>query len=178
MASVIPERISELQIVHYPAPELRRFADPVTQFDGRLSALAQRMVELMFEFKGIGLAAPQVGVLLRMFVSNHTGEPDDTRIFVNPELDVSGELVGREEGCLSMPQVYGEVVRPAHVVISAQDLQGKQFSLTDDELAARVWQHETNHLDGQLIIDRFSMSTKLSVRKLLAEFESKSAARQ
>ena len=178
MASVIPERISELKIIHYPGSELRRRAGPVTRFDERLSELAQRMVELMFEFKGVGLAAPQVGVLLRIFVSNHTGEPEDTRIFVNPKLEVSGEMVSREEGCLSIPQVYGDVTRPARTAISAQDLQGNLFLLTDEEFAARVWQHESDHLDGRLIIDRFSMTTKLSVRKLLAELESKSTAKR
>src|SRR5690606_13355616 len=93
----------DLRIVHYPDPRLKKRSVPVERFDENLKALAQRMLELMKEARGVGLAAPQVGLNIRLFVMNHTGNPEDDRIYVNPELyDPAGDEVG-EEGCLSLP---------------------------------------------------------------------------
>lgn len=160
-------------IVKYPDPRLRRKCEPVTVFDARLAALAARMLELMKEHNGVGLAGPQVGALQRIFVCNPTGEPADDRVYVNPELS---DLVGgveSEEGCLSIPDVRVMVRRARRCRLRAQDLEGRPVELEGEDLIARIWQHEVDHLDGRLIVDRMSAADRVANRKKLAELESK-----
>lgn len=161
-----------LTIVSYPDPVLRRKAQPVAEITDEVRAVAMRMIELMREARGVGLAAPQVGLSWRMFVAN-SNEPDEPdRVYINPRLsDPDGPLESREEGCLSMPTVLGDVRRPVAITITALDLNGEEFSLRSDQLLARIWQHETDHLDGKLIIDRFSQMSKLANRKYIKELE-------
>jgi peptide deformylase len=168
----MPTDYSKLAIVHHPDPVLRRKAAAVRRFDADLRRLADRMLELMREAPGVGLAAPQVGQSIRLFVANPTGQPEDDGVFVNPVLSQPfGELDDYEEGCLSLPGVRGTIRRPKGITISAQDLEGKPFTLTSDQLAARVWQHETDHLDGVLILDRMSRIDKLANRRAVKELE-------
>ena len=107
-----------------------------------------------------------------MFVTrSHEEHPD--RVFVNPRLtQLSGDLVVREEGCLSLPGINGDIRRPASVSITALDLEGQTFTLRDDDLLARIWQHEYDHLDGVLIIDKMNEMDRIATRKLLKELES------
>lgn len=162
---------SELRIIHYPDPRLRTPCAPVTAFDDELAALAARMHALMREARGVGLAAPQVGVNLRLFVMNVTQEPQDALTFVNPQLvDLEG---GREasEGCLSIPDVHVTVRRATRCRMEAQDVAGRPIRLAGEDLTCRVWQHETDHLNGVLILDRMGPGDRLATRRQLRELE-------
>ncbi len=130
-------------------PTLLKKSRPVKRFDDRLATLAEDMIETMREYNGVGLAAPQVGVLRRLFVMD-TGEDGDAVVFINPEiLDEEGVQTG-VEGCLSLPDLVGVVSRPLTVTVRAQDLTGEYFEKTYSELSARCVCHETDHLDGIL----------------------------
>jgi peptide deformylase len=163
--------VERLQILNYPAPALRAVARPIDTIDDTVAAVAARMLELMHEADGAGLAAPQVGLSWRMYVS----KADDRRpdlVYVNPRLsDLDGETDVREEGCLSLPAVTAQVRRPASATVTALDLQGGEFTLRDDGLLARVWQHEVDHLDGVLIIDKMTPMDRIANRKPLKELE-------
>lgn len=170
----MPVKVEKLRIVHWPDPVLRQKAQPVAQVTDEVRAVAQRMIELMHEAEGVGLAAPQVGLPWRMFVANATGEEDDNLVFINPELvDPGDEPALHSEGCLSLPHVTAEIRRPKRITVRATDLEGNRFELTSDELPARIWQHETDHLDGVLIIDRMGTLDKLASRRALKELESR-----
>ncbi|MCA8997972.1 MAG: peptide deformylase [Planctomycetaceae bacterium] len=146
-----------VEIVPYPHPALRWKAKPVSQIDAALRSTVREMFDLMYEARGIGLAATQVALPIRLFVVNPTADPDETEeefVFINPEIvRRKGQVVG-EEGCLSLPGLYGDVTRAEEVVIEAFDLDGQGFEMKLDDLAARVVQHETDHLDGILFTDR------------------------
>lgn len=163
----------QLRIIDYPHPCLRQAAAPVEQFDQRLSRLAQRMFELMRAAKGVGLAAPQVGISTRMFVMNATGEPGDDLIVVNPKLsDRRGGAEG-EEGCLSIPEVRVQIRRATRCHLAAQDVHGKPFERDGADMICRIWQHELDHLDGVLIIDRMGPTDRIATRRALQELEAK-----
>jgi peptide deformylase len=146
-----------MQIVPYPHPALRWKSREITQIDDTLRNIVSRMFDLMYESKGIGLAANQVGLPLRLFVVNVSGDPekkDEEVVFINPVIrNRSGSAVG-EEGCLSLPGLYADVARPETITVEAFDLDGQPFRIKTDDLPARVIQHETDHLDGVLFIDR------------------------
>ena len=167
-----------LAIVHYPAPSLREPAQPVDPADENVRAVAARMIELMHEADGVGLAAPQVGLPWRVFVT-HVGEVDPVdRAFINPELRLPRvELISAEEGCLSLPGVHVQVRRPEIAEIAAVGLDGERFTLSGEGLLARVWQHENDHLDGILIIDRMTPMDRLATRKTLRDLEASAAPR-
>jgi len=163
--------LQKLTVIKYPDPRLAKICEPVTHFDGDLAALARRMLELMHTGRGIGLAGPQVGALKRIFVMNATGEEEDDMIFVNPEIrDMHGSREA-EEGCLSFPDVYVQIRRAARCRIVAQDLNGERIEREGDDLLARVWQHETDHLNGILITDRMGPGDKIATKKKLRELE-------
>ena len=161
----------DLKIILWPDPRLRKVSKPVEDFDDRLAALAARMTELMHEQNGVGLAAPQVGHNLRMFVINPTGEPQDDRVYVNPDLsDVEGEQEG-EEGCLSLPKVNAKIVRGKKVRMQAQDLKGNAFEQIESGYVTRIWQHEFDHLNGTLLTDRMGPVARMTHRKVLNELK-------
>ncbi|MCG8409582.1 MAG: peptide deformylase [Phycisphaerales bacterium] len=161
-----------LKIIHYPDPLLRKVCKPVEVFDQALASLAERMLKMMHEANGIGLAGPQVGVLRRIFVCNITGDPQDDLVFINPELtDLEGEAEG-EEGCLSIPDVTVNVRRALSCTLTARDLKGQAIEKSGTELAARCWQHECDHLNGRLITDRMSEADKIANRRSLKRLES------
>lgn len=168
---------SPLQIAFWPEPMLSREACRVESFDGALRSLVERMIRVMYEADGVGLAAPQVGESIRLFVADpREGEAPNPIAFINPELELQGEMVGEEEGCLSIPGVQVCVRRPVEASITAQDLDGNPFTLSNAGLAARVWQHETDHLNGILIIDRMSPLDRLATRKTLKELRADAEA--
>jgi peptide deformylase len=149
-------RLALAQIRQYPDPALRLSAAPVESFDDDLRALAERMLHLMQDANGIGLAATQVGVVRRMFVCR-LGEEDDEQLhaFANPVIVAAGdERDSADEGCLSLQGVLVPVERPTRLTLEAQDLTGAPVRLELEELDARVVQHELDHLDGVLILDR------------------------
>ena len=158
-----------LAILHYPDPRLQRPGDPVETVDASLEPLAARMFELMGAARGVGLAAPQVGVSLRLFVACPTGEAADRRVYVNPTLLETDGAVEEEEGCLSVPGITCRLKRFSRVRIEATDLAGRRFQQTGEGLLARIFQHETDHLDGRLIVDRMGSLGRLAHRRALKD---------
>jgi peptide deformylase len=163
---------SSLSIVYYPHPALRRKAVEVASIDDNVRAVAARMLELMHDANGIGLAAPQVDLAWRLFVANVPDQTDGDRVYLNPVLsEPAGPSEVMEEGCLSLPGIHGDIRRSFQITITAQDLQGRTFTETADDLLARCWQHEVDHLDARLIIDRMGQMDRLGNRKKLKELE-------
>lgn len=173
-----------LQLQVYPAPVLRRKALPVEAVTDEVRAVAARMFEIMRSEEGIGLAAPQVGLPWRMFVA-HVPPGDDRsaesapptamaspRVYINPRLTgPQGAPEPGEEGCLSLPDIRGDVMRPLTITITATDLDGREFTQTGAGLLARCWQHEVDHLDGVLILDRFTQLSRLKNRAAIRDLE-------
>ena len=163
---------AKLRIVRYPAPVLRQVAEPIGEVDDRIRAVAERMIELMHEARGVGLAAPQVGLPWRMFVANPAVEPGEDQVFINPELtEASAQTEPRDEGCLSLPHINAEVTRPRQITITALDEHGQRFTLSSDALPARVWQHENDHLDGVLILDKMTRVDRMANRRAVKDLE-------
>lgn len=160
----------KLRLIYYPDPRLRAKCKPVQRFDEDLAAIAGRMIEIMRAENGLGLAAPQVGLDVRMFVCM-PGKDAQPVAYVNPELSFDGDDAMNEEGCLSLPDVHVNVRRSQRVVMHARDVNGNAVKVAAEGLTARVWQHETDHLDGRLIIDRMTEAEKMANRKLLRELE-------
>ena len=165
--------VDALKIVLYPDPTLRETARPIEAIDEQVQAVAQRMIELMHQAPGVGLAAPQVGLSWRLFVANPTGDPDDNRVYINPQITANaGGNAARDEGCLSLPGITVEVSRPAEATIRAAGLNGEVFEESADDLLARIWQHEYDHLDGVLIIDKMSPMDRMANKRAINELES------
>ncbi len=164
-----------MQIIRYPHPALRWKSKPITRIDSELRRTVREMFDCMYANNGIGLAANQVALPYRLFVTNVTGDPAETeaeRVFVNPEiLRRKGSAEG-EEGCLSLPQLYGQVRRSEKILVDAFDLDGQEFELAAEELEARVIQHENDHIDGILFIDRMTDAARRELEPRLADFES------
>ena len=160
-------------------PVLKQRAAEVTDIDATLVAMANGMVDTMYEAPGIGLAAPQIGVQKRLFVWD-LNDGTGPHTMVNPEIvESDGEWV-YEEGCLSVPGLSWEIVRPNHVHVVGRDLDGNELSFEASELAGRMFQHELDHLDGVLLVDRLSddqaKAAKRQVRDLLMGFSAEPAA--
>ncbi len=143
--------MSRKKIFTIGARELRVKANPITKFDSRLDVILRDMADTMYEAEGIGLAGPQVGIQRRLVVVD-VGE--GLMEFVNPEIIASEGECGMAEGCLSVPGRRGFVLRPEKVTVQAQDKTGKPFTLEADGLLARCVQHEIDHLDGVLYVDK------------------------
>ena len=161
----------DLKIILYPDPRLKKMSLPVDVFDEPLRLLAARMLELMGESNGVGLAAPQVGHNIRLFVMNPTGEPGADRVYINPVLsDPEGEEEA-EEGCLSLPGIHINVVRSKQIRMQAQDVEGKPIEEVATGFIPRVWQHETDHLNGTLLTDRMGPVARMANRRVLNELK-------
>ncbi len=165
--------LANLRIVTYPHPVLRRVAQPVDPIDDTARAVATRMIELMHEARGVGLAAPQVGLPWRLFVANWTTQPGEDHVFFNPKLlTPTRQTEPRDEGCLSLPDITAEITRPAGITVRATGINGQRFEMTDDgSLAARVWQHEFDHLEGILILDRMTRLDQRANRRAIQQLE-------
>jgi peptide deformylase len=174
----MPERVPndrqpKRRVVLYPDPVLRKKAHPVARVDDAVRELVEDMFVVMDLEDGAGLAAPQVGESLRIFV---TGAPErgvPHKAFINPVITVEedAELAPHDEGCLSLPNIRGAIRRPHKVTIRALDIEGREFIETSDDFAARVWQHEFDHLEGVLIIDKMSPLDRLRVRRALNDLK-------
>jgi peptide deformylase len=163
-----------LQIIHYPHPALRHPSKPLKRVDAELRSIVAEMFELMYEHEGVGLAANQVDLPYRLFVANPEGkrEVKETEcVFINPVLSGGRGQEEDEEGCLSIPGVYAPVTRNETITIQAYDLAGNDFVGELHGLMARIAQHETDHLDGTLFIDRLSPTQLAGLRDKLEEFE-------
>ena len=152
-------------ILRFPDPRLHTVARPVEQFDDALRELVQDMVDTMIEAPGIGLAATQIDVHLRVIVIDVSEERNALRVFVNPEIvGASPECKVYEEGCLSVPGVYEEVQRPDRVTVRAFDEYGKVFTLEADGLLAVCLQHEMDHLEGRVFVQHLSRLKQNRIR--------------
>lgn len=153
-----------LEIVTLGDEILRKKCATVAVFDRKLEDLTDAMIISMQEGNGIGLAGPQVGVEKRLFVCQV--QEQSPMVFINPELiGTSEELIPFEEGCLSIPGIYSDVIRPAWVKVQAWNLKGKPFSIEADGILARVIQHEMDHLKGILFIDHLNEKKRLRLIK-------------
>ncbi|MFZ0566181.1 MAG: peptide deformylase [Chlamydiales bacterium] len=168
-----------LELRYFGDPILRQKAKPVEKITEEIRDLAQNMVESMLHYNGIGLAAPQVGRLLRLFVSNvdhedeegeiHLGAP---KIFINPKLShPSQTMVERSEGCLSIPKLYAPVNRPLSVEIEAMDIEGNLFKQEFYGYVARVIMHENDHLNGVLFVDRIKGKKHTELEPILRQIK-------
>jgi peptide deformylase len=147
-------------------PVLRQRASEVTEIDGRLAKLAEDMIATMYDAPGVGLAAPQVGVEKRVFVYDVGEGP---RTIVNPEIvEATGEWT-YEEGCLSVPGLSWPITRPKQVLLRGLDLDGNEVEIEADELEARCFQHEVDHLDGVLLLERLDPDTRREALRTIRE---------
>jgi peptide deformylase len=154
-------------ILHYPDPRLRRVAAPVTEVTGETRRLIADMAETMYAAPGIGLAAIQVNEAVRVVVIDISETRDRLQVFINPQIiERDGEQV-YEEGCLSVPGIYEEVARAAHIKVRALDAAGKPFELEAEGLLATCIQHEIDHLDGKVFVDYLSRLKQGRIRKKL-----------
>jgi peptide deformylase len=163
-----------MKIVTYPHPSLRHKAVLLNAIDKKVQLHVGNMLELMYEGRGLGLAGPQVGLPYRVFVMNLKADPNERseeRVWINPQIfDRRGSVEG-EEGCLSFPDLYQKVRRAKTIRFQAYNLQGELVEGEASELEARVWQHEVDHLDGVLFIDKMGPIAKLASRSSLKHFE-------
>lgn len=167
-----------MDVVRYPGPVLRRGGKKVETFDATLTQIAGDMLETMYAQRGVGLAAPQVGLELELLVLNPTGDREDRSeemALVNPEiLERKGREFG-DEGCLSFPGLYAEVERALRIKVRYQDLDGVVQERVFTDFLARIVQHEVDHLRGVLFVDRLSAVEKLRIKHDLADFERRAA---
>ena len=165
--------MTALKIIHYPHRTLRHQSKPIKRIDRELKSIVEQMFGLMYEARGIGLAANQVDLPLQLFVINLAGDPNtgEELVFINPVVDSPKGTAEAEEGCLSIPGINGIVARPSSIHVTAYDLNGNEVDLVADGLMARAIQHEYDHLQGVLFIDRLSDSAKKQIEDELNAFE-------
>ena len=167
-----------LNVLCYPDPRLHKVAKPVGQVDSRVKKIVADMAETMYEAPGVGLAATQVDIHERIVVIDVSDEQNELRVFINPEIIWSSpEKKSWREGCLSVPEFYDEVERPAQIRVRALDLDGKEFEIEADGLLAVCLQHELDHLQGKVFVEylsllkrtRISQKLKKRAKELLGE---------
>lgn len=154
-------------ITRFPAKVLDCKAKRIEEIGDDIVKLVDVMIDIMIENKGIGLAGPQAGVDLRIFVISLDGSREAAKVFINPEIEVSGKVESVEEGCLSLPNIYGKVKRHTVCKVTATGLDGKEFTEVGEGLYARAMQHEYDHLEGTMIKDRFGRLGLIAARKHL-----------
>ncbi len=157
------------EVIKYPHPLLARRGEEITVFDDALKTLVEEMFESMYAAQGIGLAAPQIALSCRIAVIDISfgKNPSDRIALINPVIIKAEGKQLEEEGCLSLPEIREKVARAETVTVKAQDVQGKWFEVEGDELLARALQHEIDHLDGVLFIDKLSrLKRELVLRKI------------
>jgi peptide deformylase len=172
-----------LNIINYPHPTLSRPAKPLKRVDAELCRIVREMFDLIYtkEHRGIGLAANQVDLPYRLFVVNLTSDPaakDEEFVFINPVLSLPKGSDEADEGCLSLPGLFAQVRRPEKIRVNAYNLSGEEVIYDVDDLFARAVQHEADHLDGVLFIDRLAPTAKLAARDKLSELEIDFASRR
>lgn len=156
-----------LKILTYPNPILRKKTMPVTEFGEELRSLVQSMADTMYDAPGVGLAAPQVGISIRLVVIDTSArdEENDLIVLANPEIIEAEGSVVDEEGCLSLPELNAKVKRAAHIKVKAQDIDGKDLEFEAEDWFARVVQHELDHLEGTLFLDKISVLKRAMYKK-------------
>ena len=160
--------IEKCCITHYPCDILARSAEPVEEIDDGIRRLVDKMVDIMLEQKGIGLAAPQAGVGLRLFIISLEANREAVRVYINPTVTITSDLLeSHEEGCLSVPGVSTNIKRYKKCEVTATDLDGNEFTEEAEGLYARALQHENDHINGITIAQRMGSAAKIVHRKQL-----------
>ncbi len=160
--------IDKCRITHYPADVLAGAAGPVEEIDDDTRRLVEKMTQIMLENKGVGLAAPQAGLPLRLFIISLDGTRENVKVFINPTVTPIGDPdLTTEEGCLSVPGVYTKIRRYKKCTVTATDLAGNKFTEEADGLYARALQHEYDHIEGVTIVNRMGAAAKIAHRKQL-----------
>jgi peptide deformylase len=169
--------VDKCRITRYPAAVLRKAAEPVKEIDDDIRRLVEKMWELMLEHQGVGFAAPQAGVSLRLFIVSLDMSRENMKVFINPTVKPAGELEEQEEGCLSVPGIHAKIRRYKQATVTATDLEGRQFTEEAEGLYARCLQHEYDHIEGMVIVNRMGQAAKIAhrrqLKKLMEEQEGK-----
>ncbi|MBA2709042.1 MAG: peptide deformylase [Tatlockia sp.] len=159
------------KILYLPDERLRQVAKPVEQFDDALQTLIDDMFETMYHARGVGLAAPQIGIGLRLSVIDIAGDKKEQLVLINPEIiEREGEFE-YDEGCLSVPGAYDKVIRAERVKIRALDRSGKPYEMSGDGILGECFQHEIDHLNGKLFVDLLSPLKRAIARRKLDKFK-------
>jgi peptide deformylase len=166
-------------ILHYPDKRLRVKAENVREITPEIRELVDDMAETMYAAPGVGLAAPQIGVALRIFVIDvaPSDAPSDLKVFINPEIVTRNGVTTWEEGCLSFPGLHEEIERAEQVTVRAMGLDGKTFELSADGLLAIAIQHENDHLEGMLMIDHVSLLKRRMMDREMRKRQASQAVR-
>ena len=159
--------IEKCRLTHYPADVLAGPAAPVEKIDDNVRRLVEKMIDIMVKNKGVGLAAPQIGISLQLFIISLDGGRDSVKVFINPKVTPIGDLDSVEEGCLSVPNVYTKIRRYKKCKVTATDLDGNEFKEEAEGLYARALQHENDHINGVTIVSRMGQAAKIAHRRQL-----------
>jgi len=165
--------VGKCRITHYPADVLAKQAQTIEEIDDNIRGIVEKMKDIMFENKGMGLAGPQAGVPLRIFIISLDGTRENVKVYINPTVTPSGGFEMMEEGCLSVPGVYTKIRRYKKCTVTATDLDGNEFTEEAQGLYARCLQHESDHIGGATIVDRMSSAAKIVHRRQLKKLREK-----
>jgi len=171
----------KLKLVYYPDPILRKPSAPIKEVTKELREAVPQMFEIMYLNRGIGLAGPQAGLPHRLVVANILGDPkkpEEEKVFVNPEILDRGGVMAEEEGCLSLPGLAAKIRRSAWVKVRYRDLDGQSWEIQVDGLWAKLFQHEVDHIDGLLMVDKMTAADLKQAKPLLQELEEDYAAKR
>jgi peptide deformylase len=165
--------MASLQLINYPHPTLRHRSKPIVRVDARLKELVDEMFKIMYEFRGVGLAANQVNLPIRLFIANPSGSKEEgpELVFINPVINRAKGVVEAEEGCLSLPGINADVKRHKSLTVNAYDLNGNEINAQVDGFMGRIVQHEIDHLDGVLFIDRLTEEIRRPHLERIQAFE-------
>jgi len=168
--------VQKCRITHYPAEVLAGRARLVEEIDDNIRQLVQKMTDIMLENKGVGLAAPQAGVPLRLFIISIGGTRENVKVYINPTVtpipvEAGTSLNSIEEGCLSVPGVHTKIRRYKKCTVTATDLDGNEFTEEAEGLYARALQHEFDHIEGTTIVNRMGQVAKIAHRRQLKKLE-------
>jgi peptide deformylase len=163
--------IEKCHITHYPADVLGKKASPVEEINDNIKQLVEKMYELMRQNRGVGFAAPQAGVSLRLFIISLDGSRENVKVFINPAVTPYGTLDTIEEGCLSVPGISAKIRRYKQAKVTATGLDGREFSEEAEGLYARALQHEYDHIEGMTIVNRLGAAAKIANRRQLKKLQ-------
>ncbi len=166
------------KIIYLPDERLRKVSKPVETFDDNLQTLIDDMFDTMYHARGVGLAAPQIGINVRLSVIDVIGDKSNQIVIINPEIIASEGEKEYEEGCLSVPSAYDTVIRAEKVTVKALDRTGKPFEITADGLLGECLQHEIDHLNGKLFVDLLSPLKRMMARRKLDKFKRRQQVRK
>lgn len=171
--------IEKCRITHYPAEVLAKPAQPVKNIDDNIRQLVKKMTDIMLENKGVGLAAPQAGVPLRLFIISLDANREAIKVYINPTVTpTTDELDSIEEGCLSVPGIRTRIRRFKKCKVTATDLEGNEFTEEAEGLYARALQHEYDHIEGITLADRMGSAAKIAHRRQLKALQKAKDKRQ